>query len=100
MNFLNKIGVIPSETDQAGSHEKEDTNIIRNISRRGFIKGLGLTGSGLIIGIQMSGVSSKAKNTDEFSPDVFISMDKKGTVTIISHRSEMGQGIRSECEQQ
>ncbi len=93
MNFLNKIGVIPNEIDQTNIYK--NMSIIRNVSRRGFIKGLGLTGSSLVIGMQVSCINRQPQNSDEFSPDVFISMDKKGTVTIISHRSEMGQGIRS-----
>jgi len=95
MNFLNKIGVIPNETEGSLSHESKETSVIKNISRRGFIKGAGLAGSGLLIGIQVSCTNNPVENSDEFSPDVFISMDKEGTVTIISHRSEMGQGIRS-----
>lgn len=95
MTFLKKIGVIPNELEESNNHESEDTSIIKNISRRGFIKGAGLAGSSLLIGIQVSCVNSQPENNNDFSPDVFISMDKKGTVTIISHRSEMGQGIRS-----
>lgn len=100
MDFLNKIDLIPNKllddsSSMANSTTITDTAVIQNVSRRGFIKGLGVASSSLVIGMQMSCVSSKPENTDEFSPDVFISMDKKGTVTIISHRSEMGQGIRS-----
>ena len=29
------------------------------------------------------------------SPNVFVSIDKTGTVTIVAHRSEMGQGVRT-----
>jgi len=106
MNFLQKIGAIPSEqlTDEK---EISESSIIKNVSRRNFIKGAGLAGSGLVIGIQLSSASAATKNessdlgsgsgsgSDNFNPDVFISMDHEGTVTIMSHRSEMGQGVRS-----
>ncbi len=101
MNILNQIGVIPdelliSDSSDNNNHDSLDTSIIKNVSRRSFIKGAGVAGTCLVIGIQLSSVNAASKpNNGDFSPDVFISMDKKGTVTIISHRSEMGQGIKS-----
>jgi len=104
MSFLNKIGVIPnnetifSDSSQKVNHEdikNENTSIIQKLSRRTFMKSAGLASSSLVIGMQFSSVSASTTKGDLFSPDVFISMEKDGTVTIISHRSEMGQGIRS-----
>jgi len=67
--------------------------LIENLSRRNFLKGLGITGTGMVLGIQFTSAASSGHIN--FSPDVFISMGEDGTVSIICHRSEMGQGIRS-----
>ena len=70
---------------------------IQNVSRRHFIKGLGIAGGSMVIGVQFSPLlaADTRSTADIFSPDVFVSIDKDGQVTIICHRSEMGQGIRS-----
>jgi isoquinoline 1-oxidoreductase beta subunit len=69
---------------------------IQNISRRNFIQGVGLTTGSLVLGVSFSNaLASDMKMGEDFSPDVFLSIAKSGQVTIISHRSEMGQGIRS-----
>jgi len=99
MSFLNKIGVIPNDESIFSSEdqttENESTSIIQKLTRRTFIKSAGLASSSLVIGMQFSTLNAADKKDSAFSPDVFISMEKDGTVTIISHRSEMGQGIRS-----
>ncbi|MFT4929652.1 MAG: isoquinoline 1-oxidoreductase beta subunit [Phenylobacterium sp.] len=70
---------------------------IENLSRRRFVKGFGAVGGSLLLGIQLPSMPAMAANATaaSFNPDVFISMAADGLVTIISHRSEMGQGIRS-----
>ncbi len=120
MNFLHKIGAIPTETfdldsQQNNSSETSHQSMIQKVSRRYFIKNTGIASSSLVIGIQFSctpSIDASNVTTDNstsqvipekdlvagesiFSPDVFIAIDNMGTVTIISHRSEMGQGIRS-----
>ena len=79
-----------------------DNGEIKNISRRSFVKTLGLTGGSLVLSVQFtSGCAADNKPLDKssenksFSPDVFLSIAPDGQVTIICHRSEMGQGIRS-----
>ena len=71
---------------------------IRQLSRRDFLK----TGGVLVLGISMVGcgreptpIATRPVSSEPWSPDVFISFDADGTVDIISHRSEMGQGIRT-----
>jgi isoquinoline 1-oxidoreductase beta subunit len=71
---------------------------IRQLSRRDFLK----TGGVLVLGISMAGcgreptpIATRSVSLEPWSPDVFISFDADGTVHIISHRSEMGQGIRT-----
>jgi len=103
MNFLQKIGEIPCVNSVSDELTNEDqiveSSIIQNVSRRNFIKGAGLAGSGFVIGAQFSTANAVSPNndmnSDSFNPDVFISIDDEGTVTIMSHRSEMGQGVRS-----
>ncbi len=74
---------------------------IQNLSRRRFMFGLSAVSAGLLLGIELDSAHAKMPehaSDDEsfsFSPDVFVSIDSKGQVTIICHRSEMGQGVRS-----
>ena len=100
MNFLQNIGIVPFDDSENPSKEDgllENNSSIQKVSRRSFLKNTGIASSSLVIGIQLSPASAFYKDSDKkiFNPDVFISMDKTGTVTIISHRSEMGQGIKS-----
>lgn len=71
-------------------------NAIQNLSRRRFIQGFGAVGSSFLLGVQLPGSAmAQAMPETAFEPDVFISIANDGLVSIISHRSEMGQGIRS-----
>jgi isoquinoline 1-oxidoreductase beta subunit len=77
-------------------------NIV-NISRRGFVKGFGLTG--LVLAVGLPGLSAKEEppkyGRDAMphgwvdDPLVFVSIAEDGTVTIVAHRAEMGQGVRT-----
>jgi isoquinoline 1-oxidoreductase beta subunit len=67
------------------------------LSRRGFLAGLG---AGLAIAIlpktgEAVPAISTPQNQGGFSPHALVHIAFDGTVTIICHRSEMGQGIRS-----
>ncbi|MBV1911094.1 MAG: molybdopterin-dependent oxidoreductase [Kangiellaceae bacterium] len=107
MSFLTKIGQVPTDEQIFNSNNDDLANEdagkttscrIENVSRRSFLKVSGLASSSLVIGVQLASVqtvSAAKSGSSDFAPDVFISMDKRGTVTIICHRSEMGQGIRS-----
>ncbi len=76
---------------------------ITNISRRHFIKGFALSGLVLAIGLpSLSSAAESAKygrdgmaNGWVDNPLVFVSIAEDGTVTIVTHRSEMGQGVRT-----
>ena len=61
------------------------------ITRRGFLVGLGAATTGLALGIDR--LSAAPAGT--FSPNPFIQIGSDGSITIVCHRSEMGQGIRS-----
>ncbi|RAV99347.1 molybdopterin cofactor-binding domain-containing protein [Pseudochryseolinea flava] len=71
----------------------------QNISRRNFIKLSGLTGAAFTLGFYFPANAKEAKiiKADDASVlnvelNAWISIDTSGKVTIINHRSEMGQG--------
>ncbi|HVY07829.1 MAG TPA: molybdopterin cofactor-binding domain-containing protein [Burkholderiales bacterium] len=77
--------------------------VVENVSRRNLLKGIVGTG-GLIIAAQfVPGVAQAAYKTGAggmpggtvYDPHVFVSIATDGTVTIVTHRSEMGTGSRT-----
>lgn len=60
------------------------------VTRRGFIAGVGAAAAGLALGVRTSEAAPGV-----FAPNAFIQIGTDGVVTITCHRSEMGQGIRS-----
>src|SRR4029078_8433697 len=83
--------------------------IIENVSRRNVLKGILGTG-GLVIAAQFlprsamaDGGSVNAHKTGAdgmpggtvYDPHVFVAIAPDGTVTIVTHRSEMGTGSRT-----
>jgi len=74
---------------------------IENVSRRGFLKGLGISSSAFVLGVQFSSVlgvpKALARVTEStvFSPSVYVQIGADNIVSVIVHRSEMGQGIRT-----
>ena len=78
---------------------------IENISRRGILKGL-LSTTGLVLAVSV--LPARPARADEpkwgadgmphgtvNNPLAFVSIAPDGTVTIVCHRSEMGQGVRT-----
>jgi isoquinoline 1-oxidoreductase beta subunit len=71
------------------------------VDRREFLKGLAATG--LVIAVSTSGcrrledvLRGAPKGTGEtWSPAAYVRVGDDGTVTVICHRSEMGQGVRT-----
>lgn len=61
------------------------------VTRRGFLAGLGAATAGLALGVR----PALASNKGLFIPNAFIQIGHDGLVVITCHRSEMGQGIRS-----
>ena len=83
--------------------------VIQNVSRRNVLKGIVATG-GLVIAARFlprsalaDGGSVNAYKTGAdgmpggtvYDPHVYVSIAPDGTVTIVAHRSEMGQGSRT-----
>jgi isoquinoline 1-oxidoreductase subunit beta len=80
---------------------------IENLSRRGFLKGMAGT-SAFVIGVSLLPESLLAAGGDVTSvnpagpmkkaalqPSVYLAIDTDGTVYVIAHRSEMGNGVRT-----
>ena len=74
-------------------------NPIRNISRRTFVKSVGLASGGLILACNTSVFSDKEstdnKELANFNPNLFIQLNADGTLILIASRSEMGNGVRT-----
>ena len=80
--------------------------VIENVSRRGFLGGA-LTVSGFVMAINVApaGAREALKSYPTggagmphgviADPKIFIAISDKGDVTIVTHRSEMGTGIRT-----
>lgn len=69
---------------------------IINVSRRNFLIQLGIGSSAFALASVLPGLNLAATGTRELSPaslGYFVSISPNGTVNIICHRSEMGQGI-------
>jgi isoquinoline 1-oxidoreductase beta subunit len=78
--------------------ETNESRIFK-VSRRDFLRSTSISMSGLLLGISFSCSDTSKKLTGNpdvtFSPNLFISLNGNGDVTLIAHRSEMGQGIRT-----
>jgi isoquinoline 1-oxidoreductase beta subunit len=62
------------------------------VSRRAFLELTGLSAGALVIGVRSSGADA---TSPEHRLHLFLSLEPSGTVHIVAHRSEMGQGIRT-----
>ena len=68
------------------------------IKRREFIKVVSLAGGGLFLASYVPLQYGCANTIDDpkiFSPSVYLKINSDGVVTIIVHRSEMGQGVKT-----
>lgn len=74
---------------------------INNVSRRKFLKALGISSSALVLSVNLPGLSLLPKafaaqeSPEKFIPNVYVEINSNNVVSIIVHRSEMGQGIRT-----
>src|SRR3989442_9692930 len=83
--------------------ERDMPAILQNISRRGFLIGGAAAAGGLVVGLRLfpHGLASSsvpaapAIDVPRFNPTAFVAIDQTGLVTIVVHRSEMGQGVRT-----
>lgn len=70
---------------------------IQNISRRTFIKNVGLASGGLILACNYSLFSNEngTQLATEFNPNLFVQLNPDGSLIITASRSEMGNGVRT-----
>ena len=71
---------------------------IQNISRRSFVKVVGLASGGLILACNtdvFSGKNSKPENLIDFNPNLFVQLNSDGSLVLVASRSEMGNGVRT-----
>ncbi|MEM8607161.1 MAG: molybdopterin cofactor-binding domain-containing protein [Myxococcota bacterium] len=80
---------------------------VENVSRRRFLVGTGAAG-GLVLGIWFlrssrpaapEAVAPALPSGPAFEPNVFVAISPDGTVTVVCHRSEMGQQVRTSMAQ-
>jgi len=89
---------------RTGTQRRADNLVLANVSRRRFIQGVSALG-GFVLG---AGFPSALRGADPpkygadgmpngwvDDPLVFVAIGEDGTVTIVCHRSEMGQGVRT-----
>jgi len=76
--------------------------ILENLSRRSFLIGGAVATGGVVVGLRLLSHGSAAAppaaaavDVPRFNPTAFVSIDETGLVTIVAHRSEMGQGART-----
>lgn len=82
------------------THHRSFRPAIRNVSRRAFLAGAGAGSLVLSVGLPVLAQEKKfagAGMPNGLREDVklFVAIADDGTVTIVCHRSEMGQGIRT-----
>jgi CO/xanthine dehydrogenase Mo-binding subunit len=67
---------------------------IASRGRRSFLKAGVALGGGLLLQFPLSGRvgSARAAGAPPFAPNAFIRIDREGTVTLVMHKVEMGQG--------
>ncbi|WP_457616170.1 molybdopterin cofactor-binding domain-containing protein [Lutibacter sp.] len=70
---------------------------IKNLSRRSFVKSVGLASGGLILACNTSIFSdnNEEKNNVYFNPNLFVQLNSDGSLILIASRSEMGNGVRT-----
>ncbi len=62
------------------------------LSRRSFLKMGAAAGGGLLIELSLPGARALAADAGPFAPNAFIRIGRDGTVTLVMHKVEMGQG--------
>ncbi len=75
-------------------------NPIQKITRRGFIRSIGLASGGLIIACNIpssdkEGTTKRVSNSNTFEPNLFIQLKDNGELVLVASRSEMGNGVRT-----
>jgi len=75
-----------------------EKSLIKKIDRRSFLRTSSIASAGLILGLHVSCASKfgqEDRSAASFEPNVYVTINEKGEITIIAHRVEMGQGIKT-----
>jgi isoquinoline 1-oxidoreductase beta subunit len=81
-----------SHTTSATSRPASSTTI--GLSRRGFLQTSAVAGGGLMIGVNLAGLSADALAAGTLhTPNAWVHIADDNTITLLSARSEMGQGV-------
>jgi len=74
-------------------------NDIKSVSRRDFLRYTSVAGGALVLGTLLPSITpawASSTVVDAVNTlNLFVSIDNDGTVNIVCHRSEMGQGVRT-----
>jgi isoquinoline 1-oxidoreductase subunit beta len=75
-----------------------DTPTAADLSRRAFVVTTGVAGAGLLLGVRIPerrrrALTEATPNEAAFAPNAWVRLDENGAVTILVHKSEMGQGV-------
>jgi isoquinoline 1-oxidoreductase beta subunit len=74
--------------------------VIENVSRRGFLKAVGIASGSFVLGIKLPFANAKTSLKSTFHQlNFFVGIANDSTITLVCHRSEMGQGIRTSVPQ-
>jgi len=65
------------------------------ISRRQFLVGGAVAGTGLVLAFYLPRHGLRSSSKSEFAPNAYLHIAPDGKVTVVVARSEMGQGIRT-----
>jgi isoquinoline 1-oxidoreductase subunit beta len=68
-------------------------NTIAETSRRDFLKTTAIASGGLLMGVSLTGLNGAKAAGTLFTPNAWVHIADDNTVTLISARSEMGQGV-------
>ncbi len=96
---------MPEMPTEIANATDENVSII-NVSRRSFLKDMALTGFVLVAGFPSLLIAAESAEPKKYGADamphgwvdnplVFVAIAEDGTVTIVCHRSELGQGLRT-----
>lgn len=76
-----------------------DSTKVSDVSRRAFVVTTGVAGAGFLLGVRIPDrrhsrlEGDLAPNAAPFAPNAWIRLDDSGDITILVHKSEMGQGV-------
>ena len=73
----------------------QNSSAVFKVTRRDFLKSVGIVSGGLVLAVNLPSAFARRINPKMLTPSVYLSIAATGTVSIIAHRSEMGQGIRT-----